>query len=311
LADERTMLLIGAAGFLGGHVLEATRGEGLSVVAAGRGDGDALACDLLDPDSVAACVEAAAPDLVVNMAGAASVAAGWERWEETFAVNATGVLNLLGAVARTVPGAHVLCVSSAEVYGEAGEESLPFAEDLPLEPVTPYGASKAAMETVCDFYARGQGPRVAVVRAFSQIGPGQSPDFPVSGFARRIVSAERAGAEEVELAIGNLAAARDFTDVRDAARAFLEISRRELTGAFNLCTGRALKLEDLIEEMGRATPLPLRIVSDPSLRRPVDPNVVYGDPGRLREATGWQPRIPLSQTVTDLLGWWRSEQAAT
>jgi len=163
---------------------------------------------------------------------------------------------------------------------------------------------------VCDFYARGEGPRVAVVRAFSQIGPGQSAAFPISGFARQIAAAEQAGAGEVELAIGNRDAARDFTDVRDAARAFVEISRRELTGAFNLCTGRALKLGDLIGEMGRETPLPLRVVSDPSLRRPVDPAVVYGDPRRLREATGWEPRIPLSQTLADLLEWWRAELAA-
>lgn len=306
------MLLIGAAGFVGGHVLEAAREGGLSVVAAGRGGGEsAPPCDLLDPDSVAACVEAVAPDLVVNMAGAASVAASWERWEESFSVNATGVLNLLGAVARLAPGAHVLCVSSAEVYGEPGEETLPLSEELLLKPVTPYGAGKAAMEVVCDFHARAHGLRVAVVRAFSQIGPGQSPAFPVSGFARRIAEAERAGAEEVEIAIGNPAAARDFTDVRDAARAFVDVSRRELTGTFNLCTGRALKLEGLVEEMGRATALPLRVVSDPSLRRPVDPSVVYGDPRRLHDAIGWEPRIPLSQTVADLLEWWRSEPAAT
>jgi GDP-4-dehydro-6-deoxy-D-mannose reductase len=310
LSDERTMLLIGAGGFVGRHVCDEARAAGLTVVAAGRGGGEGLSCDLLDPASVQACLEDVRPELVVNMAGAASVAASWERWEEAFALNATGVLNLLGAVARASSGAHVLCVSSAEVYGEPGEERLPFSEELPLQPVTPYGASKAAMEVVCDFYARGGGVRVAVARAFSQIGPGQSPAFPVSGFARQIAAAERAGVGEVELAIGNPAAARDFTDVRDAARALVEISRRELTGTFNLCTGRALKLEDLLEEMGRATALPLRIVSDPSLRRPVDPSLVCGDPRRLREAIGWQPRIALSQTVADLLDWWRSEPAA-
>jgi GDP-4-dehydro-6-deoxy-D-mannose reductase len=309
------MLLTGAGGFAGRHLREEAEMAGLEVVATGRTAGhddasDVPACDLLDPASVSACVEAVRPDLVVNMAGAASVAASWERWEEAFAVNATGALNLLAALVRSAPDAHILCVSSAEVYGEPGEEKLPFGEDLPLAPVTPYGASKAAMEVVCDFYARGQGPRVAVVRAFSQIGPGQSPTFPVSGFARQIAMAERDGEEEVEIALGNPAAARDFTDVRDAARAFAEISRRELTGTFNLCSGRALKLENLVEEMGRATALPLRVVSDPSLRRPADPSVVYGDPRRLHDAIGWQPRIPLSQTLADLLEWWRAEPAA-
>jgi GDP-4-dehydro-6-deoxy-D-mannose reductase len=181
---------------------------------------------------------------------------------------------------------------------------------LTPQPLTPYGASKAAMEMLCDFHARTRKARIAVVRAFSLIGPGQSPAFAPSGFARQIAAAEPAGANEVVLAIGNLSAARDFTDVRDAARALLEVSLRELSGTFNLCSGRALKLEALVEEMGRATPLPLRIKSDPSLRRPVDPAVVYGDPQRLRDAIGWQPRIPLSETVADLLDWWRSELAA-
>ncbi len=304
------MLLIGARGFVGSHVHEAARDAGLRVVAADRDGVDGTRCDLLDPDSVAACVAEADPRLVINMAGAASVAKSWERPVEDFAVNATGALNLLEAVARNAPDAHVVCASSAEVYGEPGEDRLPFTEDLTMEPLTPYGAAKASMEVLCDQYARGRGLRVAVIRAFNQIGPGQSPAFAASGFARQIAAAEAAGAERVELAVGNLAGARDFTDVRDTARAFAEVARRELTGTFNLCSGRALRLEALVEEMSRATPLPVEIRPDPSLSRPVDPTVVYGSPARLHKAIGWAPEIPLSRTVADLLDWWRAELAA-
>jgi GDP-4-dehydro-6-deoxy-D-mannose reductase len=310
LSDERTLLLIGARGFVGGHVYEAANAAGLRVIGAARGTDCELACDLLDSASVDACVEAARPDLVVNMAGPASVAASWERPGETFAVNAIGALHLLEAVVRHAPGSHLLCVSSAEVYGELSEEKLPAGEDLPLEPVTPYGASKVAMEVLCEQYTRSRGLRVATVRAFNQIGPRQSPTFAASAFARQVARAEAMGEEEVELAVGNLAASRDFTDVRDTARAFVEISRRELTGTYNLCSGGPLKLEDLVKEMARATPLPLRVRSDASLQRPVDPSVVYGDPRRLHEAIGYSPQIPLSQTVADLLDWWRAELAA-
>ncbi len=311
MSDDRTLLLIGARGFVGGHVREAAEAAGLRLAAADRDGGDGIRCDLLDPDSVAACVVDADPQLVVNMAGAASVAASWERPVEAFAVNATGVLHLLEAVARHAPGAHLLCVSSAEVYGEPTAAKLPFTEDQPPEPLTPYGAAKLAMEVLCGQYARGRGLRIAVIRAFSQLGPGQSPAFPVSGFARQIAAAEAAGAERVELAVGNLAAARDFTDVRDAARAFVEASRRELTGTFNLCSGRALRLESVVEEMAKATPLPVEIRPGPSLARPADPSTVYGSPDRLREAIGWAPEIPLSRTVADLLEWWRARLAAT
>lgn len=306
LNEDRTMLVIGAGGFVGRHVREAGVDSGLRVVAADRNGESEVRCDLLDPTSVAACVEVAEPDLVVNMAGAASVAASWERPEDALAVNAAGVAILLAAVADLAPGAHVLCVSSAEVYGEPSAERVPFHEGLSPAPVTPYGESKAAMEAECERFA-AEGLRIAVIRAFNQLGPGQSPAFAASGFARQIVAAELAGAETAELSVGNLAAARDFTDVRDTARAFVEASRTELTGVYNLCSGKAVKLEALVAEMAKATPLPLAIAPDPSLMRPVDPGVVYGSPRRLREAIGWSPRIPLSQSVADLLDWWRQE----
>jgi GDP-4-dehydro-6-deoxy-D-mannose reductase len=310
LNDDRTLLLIGACGFLGRHVREAASGAGLEVVAADREGADGARCDLLDPGSVAACLAEADPQLVVNLAGAASVAASWERPAEDFAVNATGVLHLLEAIARQAPSAHVLCASSAEVYGEPGGDGLPLTEDREMAPLTPYGAAKAAMEVLCGQYARGRGLRIAVIRAFNQIGPGQSPAFAASGFARQIAAAEAAGAERVELAVGNLAATRDFTDVRDTARALAEASRRELIGAFNLCSGRALKLEALVEEMAKATPLPVEVRPEPSLSRTADPSTVYGSSERLREAVGWAPEIPLSRTVADLLDWWRAELAA-
>jgi len=302
------MLVIGAAGFVGRHVCEAAVNAGLRVVAADRNDGG-MRCDLLDSHSIAACVDAVEPDLVVNMAGAASVAASWERPDEVFEVNATGVVRLLATVAEHAPSAHVLCVSSAEVYGEPKEERLPFTEELSLQPVSPYGESKAAMEAECE-RAADAGLRIAVIRAFNQLGPGQSPTFAASGFARQIAAAELAGAETVELAVGNPTGARDFLDVRDSARALLTASRRGLIGTFNLCSGRALKLRDLAAEMAKSTPLAVMTRADPSLARPADLVTTYGSPERLREAIGWTPEIPLAQTVADLLDWWRSELAA-
>jgi GDP-4-dehydro-6-deoxy-D-mannose reductase len=303
------MLVIGARGFVGRHVCRAAEGTGLNVVAASRDGAGGIRCDLRDAASVAACVEAAEPDLVVNMAGAASVASSWERSDEVFAVNAEGVATLLAAVAELAPAAHVLCVSSGEAYGEPNEERLPFQEDLPLQPVTPYGESKAAMEAACET-AAGDCLRIAVIRAFNQFGPGQSPVFAASGFARQIVAAELAGAGAVELAIGNLAAARDFVDVRDSARAYLEISRVGLTGVYNLCSGQPLALEELATAMAEETPLEVSMALDPALVRPVDPAVVYGSPERLHGAIGWAPEIPLAKTVADLLDWWRAELAA-
>lgn len=311
MKEGRTLLLLGAGGFVGGHLAAAAANADLRVVAAGREAGcDGPACDLLDPGSVATCVRETRPDLVVNAAGSASVGRSWEQPAATFAVNATGVLNLFEALAAEAPGAHVLCLSSADVYGIRPAEELPLGELLEPRPVTPYGASKAAMEAICDQYARGRGLRVAVVRLFNLIGPGQSPRFAVPGFACRIAAAERDGEAGVELALGNAEAVRDFVDVRDASAALAALSSRELTGTFNLCSGEGTAIGALVEELGSQARVPVTVRADPDLARPVDPPALVGDPGRLHEVTGFTPEIPLTRSLGDLLDGWRGSLAS-
>lgn len=306
-----TILIIGAGGFLGSHLLTAGREAGLRVVpGVRRGAEGAPPCDLLDPASVEACLETTRPDLVVNAAGSASVGRSWEFPTETFATNASGVLNLLEAVSRQAPDAHVLCVSSADVYGIRDERELPLAERLAPRPVTPYGASKAAMEIVCGQFARGRGLRVAVARAFNLIGPGQSPRFTVPGFARRIATAEAAGEPGVELPLGNGAAVRDFVDVREGARALLELSQRRLRGTYNLCSGQGATIAELAAELAAAARVPVTVRPEPGLERPADPPALVGDPRRLREATGFTAEIPLAQSLADLLDSWRDRPAS-
>src|SRR5437763_13511087 len=242
------MLLLGAAGFSGSHLREAAERAGHRVLGTSRSGKEAeLACDLLDPTAIEAAVAEAEPELVVNMAGSASVALSWSRREETVAVNAGGAQNLLETVSAKAPDAHIVCVSSAEVYGEVFEHELPLLEEHPLRPVSPYGESKLAMEELCERYASSRGLKIGIVRAFNQIGPRQRQDFVASDFAHQIAVAEAAGAAAVQLRVGNLSAARDFTDVRDSARAFLAVSEQRLTGPFNMCSGRAEKVETLIE----------------------------------------------------------------
>ena len=301
------LLLLGATGFVGAHVRDAARECGARVVGTSRDRGRAeLECDLLDPRSLSAAVARARPDVVVNMAGAPSVAASWKNPSETFAVNTTGVGNLLEAVRDGAPRAFVLCVSSAEVYGEVAPDDLPLTEDRPFAPASPYGEAKAAMEEVCAAHA-ADGRQIAVVRAFNQIGPGQSPAFVASGFARQIASAESSGSATAELRVGNLAAARDFIDVRDSARAYMAICELRLAGTFNLCSGQAVSIAELLEKMAAATALEIRAVPDPALARPADAPIVYGSAERLRSATGWRPRLPLERTLADLIDWSRED----
>ncbi len=311
MSGSQRLLLVGGGGFIGAHLAAAARAAGLDLVATRReASAGAPACDLLDPDSVRACVAAVVPDLIVNAAGAASVGQSWQRPGETFAANASGVLNLLEAAVAEAPRAHVLCLSSADVYGVRGEEELPLGEDLRPQPVTPYGVSKAAMELVCGQYERAHGLEIAVVRLFNLIGPGQSDRFAVPSFARQIAAAERAGATEFELTLGNGAARRDFVDVRDGARALLELSRRRVAGTFNLCSGRGTTIGELSEELAAQAGIPVRLREKEGLKRPVDPPVLVGDPRRLREAIGFEATTPLSRSLADLLDEWRARPAA-
>ena len=309
-AAGRRYLLVGASGFLGTHLSRAAAAGGLRAVAASRqGSAEAPPCDLLDPAAVAACLRAVKPDLIVNLAGDPSIARSWEHPEEVHAINADGVRNLLDAAAVVAPRAHVVCVSSAAVYGQRGEEEMPLREDSPLAPVSPYGEAKLAMERICREAEVTTGLRIAVVRAFNLVGPGQHPFNAASSLARQIAEAERAGRAVVELTLGNPGATRDLIDVRDAARALVTLSAGGVEGTFNLCSGRAHTVAEQAAALAPMTPLEVRTRVDPGLSRPSDPPLLLGDPGRLREAIGFVPEIPLERSLADLLEWWRQRLA--
>jgi GDP-4-dehydro-6-deoxy-D-mannose reductase len=307
-----TVLLIGASGFAGRHLAAAMRAAGLDLVTTSTdGEGADLACDLLDTASVARAVAEAQPEAIVNMAGQASVAASWKEPRQTFELNAIGVLNLLEATVSRAPQSYLLSVSSADAYGAPEPGDLPLTEETPLRPVSPYGSSKAAMETLVGQYSRAQGLRTGVVRAFNQIGPGQSPKFIASSLSRQIADAELRGEERLEMTVGNVSAARDFTDIRDSAQAYVSMVEDELTGTYNLCSGKALKIEELIDRMASQSRLTVEVKIDPELVRKSDPPLVVGSSSRLREETGWQPRIPIAETVAAMIDWWREHLDAT
>jgi GDP-4-dehydro-6-deoxy-D-mannose reductase len=305
----RTCLLIGSRGFLGTHLRQAAADAGLRVVATSRLGGDGIPpCDLLDRASVDSCMEAVAPDLIVNAAGSPSVARSWEHPDEAHAINAGGVRNLLEAATRLAPRAHLVCLSSAAVYGQPREGEMPLGEDAPLVPVSPYGEAKLAMEAFCR--ESSSDLRIAVVRAFNLIGPGQPPFNAASSLARQIAEAELAAQPVVELTLGNPEAARDLIDVRDAARALAELASKRVVGTFNLCSGQARTVAELAATLAPMTALGVEARTDPTLARPSDPPLLLGNPNRLREATGFAPEIPLERSLSDLLGFWRRQLAS-
>jgi GDP-4-dehydro-6-deoxy-D-mannose reductase len=185
---------------------------------------------------------------------------------------------------------------------EAADRAL--REDDRLAPSSPYALSKLAQEMLGA--ADDSGPPVLIARAFNHIGPRQDPWFVASGFARRIADIE-AGRWAPEISVGNLQAQRDLTDVRDTVRAYRLIVEQGTAGRpYNVCTGRAIAVRDLLQMMLDRASVPIAIRTDPARYRPNDIPLLLGDPARIRDELGWTPRISLEQSVDDLLAFWRS-----
>lgn len=259
------------------------------------------AIDLLDRQSVLEALSRARPAHVYHCAGAAHVGKSWESAEPTFATNVRGTHHLVEGLRDLKIEARVLIPSSAMVYGASNEA---LREDHPLAPASPYALSKLAQEMVGD--GNPGGPDALIARAFNHFGPRQDPWFVASGFARRIADIE-AGRWAPEMSVGNLDARRDLTDVRDTVRAYRLILERGTAGrAYNVCSGRAIAIRELLDLLLARARVPIQIKPDPARYRPNDLPLLLGDPSRIRDELGWQARIPLEETVDDLLQYWRS-----
>jgi GDP-4-dehydro-6-deoxy-D-mannose reductase len=256
--------------------------------------------DLLRAASLDAALAAAPPSAIFHLAGFADVNAAWRASAQALRVNALGTHHLLGAAARRGPDVPVLVVSSALVYRSS---PAPIDEGRPLAPSTPYGMSKLAQEMTA---AHSRCRRVFVARPFNHAGPRQSDAYVTSGFARQIAEIE-AGVREPVLRVGNLESRRDLTDVRDTVRAYRLIVERGQPGRpYNVCSGRAHRIADLVEMLVARARVRIRVETDPARLRPSDTPVVVGSFERLHADTGWEPRVPIERTLADLLDHWRT-----
>ena len=294
-------LVTGAGGFVGVHLVRHLEQQGDDVVQLERRvDG----IDIADADALTDAVVAAKPEAVYHLAGAADVGGSWAAPRETFLANALGTLNVLEA-SRQAGAERVLAVTSADVYGRVTVDELPLGENRPLRPVSPYAASKVAADALAQQAWLGHRLPVVRVRAFNHLGPGQSDRFVAPSLAARIARNERDGGAEVP--IGNMTPRRDVTDVRDVVRAYrLLMTAGEPGAVYNVCRGEAFSVQQIAEALLAMASRPMRLVSDPALQRPVDIPVLVGDNRALRATTGWDPTIPLAQTLADVLADWRA-----
>jgi GDP-4-dehydro-6-deoxy-D-mannose reductase len=315
------LLVTGAGGFVGGHLVELLRREapGTSVHGVVLPHGSLawstaqgvriLEADLDDPVAAAAVIEDVRPEGIVHLAGQSSVHQSWLDPGGTLRTNVLGIVHLLDAARSSSLRPAVLVVGSAEEYGPVSEAELPIRETAPLRPASPYAVSKVAQGALALLYGPAGGMRIVLTRTFHHTGPGRGEAFAESSFARQIAEIEL-GLRPPVIEVGNLEAVRDFTDVRDVVRAYLLLLEKGEPGqAYNVCSGRGRRIRDVLDLLLAGSRARVEVRVDKERLRPSDVPAQVGDPSRLRVATDWAPRIPLEETLRDLLADWRTRLA--
>jgi GDP-4-dehydro-6-deoxy-D-mannose reductase len=312
------LLILGGTGFVGAHLLRECAARGDELWATYR-PGEAsppggavrwLPVDVLDGDSIREALVASGAEGVVHLAGQANVAAANRDPIGTFRVNAEGTYRVLNALRERAPDARAIVVGSAEAYGVVPAAELPVRETRLLAPTSPYGASKAAADLVAGQAALGWGLDVVRMRPFNHLGPGQRRGFVAPDFASQVAAIERGESEPV-LRVGNLSGRRDFTDVRDIVRAYRDAIERGRAGeAYNLCSGRPTRIEDIVRFFVDRAEVEIEVRPDESRLRPVDVPEFLGSPEKARAELGWTAEIPLESSLDDVLEEWRRPRVA-
>jgi len=262
--------------------------------------------DLKDIVSLKKILAVVKPDWIFHLAAQSFVPTSWKCPAETFSINAIGQINLFEAILDLGLSPKIQIAGSSEEYGLVFEDEIPIKETSPLRPLSPYAVSKVAQDLLAFQYWKSYGLRTVRTRGFNHTGPRRGEVFICSNFARQIAEIEKKKRKPVIL-VGNLEAKRDFTDVRDIVRAYwLSLERGEEGEVYNIGTGRAYAMQDILDMLISLSQVKVEVKVDPERLRPSDVPILLADSSKFRQLTGWEPRIPLRQSLEDLLNYWRS-----
>lgn len=311
-------LVTGAAGFVGAHLLRHLRSEGHDahamtlpheVLAAGLAGTPQHHCDLTDAEDLLRLLGEVRPEWIFHLAAVSSPAQCRENPLLAWEVNFVGTHKLYRAAAEVVGDARVLFVGSAVEYGRPPADELPLTEDFPLDPQDVYAGTKVAGDLASAAFALSGRLSVIRVRPFNQIGPGQEPGFAAPDFARQIARIEH-GLQQPKLEVGNLAPVRDFTDVRDAVRAYVALLERGRVGAvYNVCSETGRSVREMLDGLLALSNSQIEVVVSGGRTRKDEADTNIGCAEAVRSATGWAPEIPWENTLADLLADWRRRVA--
>lgn len=311
------VLITGGAGFAGSHLADLALAAGHEVtvtLAPGEGDDNLRHLgrqisrrrfDLKSAASVEKLISSVNPQWVFHLAAFSSVGRSFAAEKETYQINILGTLHLLEAVGQLKRLEKIIIVGSADSYGKFRPVNKTLKEDQPFAPVSPYGISKVAAESIASLHQRQRGVPVVIVRPFNHTGPRQSSVFALPSFCRQIAEIE-AGRKKPTLLVGDLSVRRDLSDVRDIARGYLAAAGLGQIGeAYHLCSGRAISIRSALNQLIKMSSRSIKIKVDPARIRPVDIPVLRGDNRKAAKELGYAPRYTLKRTLADCLDYWR------
>ena len=250
------------------------------------------------------------PDEIYHLAGQSSVSESWNNKVNTLNANIISTINILEAIRESIicKNVSILTVGSSEEYGHI-DDTKAITELTPLQPISPYGISKATVSMFARQYAKVYNLNIIHARPFNHIGPGQSLGFITSDFAKQIVSIEK-GTQDPYISVGNLEAQRDFTDVRDIVEAYIKLMEYGIAGeVYNVCSGQPRSAQFILDSLIEASYVAdkIGVLIEKSKLRPSDYPCYVGDSNKLRQAVGWKPEITMAQSLHDILDFWRSK----
>jgi len=314
MGQELSIFVTGVTGFSGSHLVHSLLDDGHRVTGLVHPetshqplpDHDSfypVPGDLLDASSLLRAMRDSQPEVVYHLAGQASPSQSWKNPNLTLAVNAGGTVNILEA-ARKSGKPRLVVITSAQIYENSTDLVLPITEETIPHPSNPYGVSKWAAGQLVSLYWQRYGLPVIEARPFNHIGPKQSLGFVVPDFASQIASIRLELSEPV-ISVGNLSAERDFTDVRDVVSAYRSLAERGKAGeSYLICSGEAVSIQNVLDILIDLAGLDVKIKMDPSRMRPSDQDRIVGSFSKIKQHTGWNPKIPLVKSLQDTLDEW-------
>jgi len=315
------VLITGITGFAGSHLAEFLIANHPDVKVFGivrwrsrmenilpiRDNIELCEADLKDMVSLQGCLAHIRPDRIFHLAAQSFVPTSWKCPAETFAINATGQINLFESLLSLKQSPLIQVAGSSEEYGRVFPDEIPMKETNPLRPLSPYAVSKVAQDLLGYQYFQSYGLSVVRTRGFNHTGPRRGEVFVTSSLAKQIAAIEK-GVKEPVIQVGNLDAKRDFSDVRDIVEAYwLSLEKGEPGDVYNIGSGVSRPIREVLDTLLSLSKVNVRVEVDPQRLRPSDVPILLADSSKFVAQTGWKPRFSFRQTLSDLLDYWRRQ----